>query len=313
VVKMRPSRTPEELLAIYEESNDEEVFDSSINGIGDISALKMLDQLGVRYRFLNARFTGALPGPHEIGLRSATTILGEFQDVVAEIGAVIRDDVPQRGSLSREIIRETELRFSPVVAAGSVIFTLNPAEVNDGLWMNEQSDLLDQSLQRLFEVFDKIERPGTTKSNPGKVSEVLLELGPRTARHLFHFAQALDNEGLALDFGWTQSGAPLRKSSLSRAGAAHLGSLAKDATTRTREVALRGELKTLGRDNRHRLVDDLLGTITVTSSDALTDELHPAFKRGRIELVAVETETVNAATGASSRTYEATSVTLLGE
>jgi hypothetical protein len=215
-----------------DEIDDDEVFDLSAAGLTQMSALKMLDQLGVGYRCLSARFTGGLLGPHEIGLKAATTVLGELQELIAEIGAVIRDEVPLRGPLGRSILTGTELRFSPAVAPGSVVFTLLPTMatvLSDGAHESDGSNLLTLSLARLFDVFDDIERPGVSGGESGKFSAAVREFGPRTARHLFNFSQALDHDGLSLEVNWTQSGTPSRRSQLSKSGAVLLSALTKEA------------------------------------------------------------------------------------
>lgn len=312
MVQTRPSKTAAELSAILDATEDDEVFDSSAAGLSQQSALKMLDQSGVRYRVLSARFTGNLPAIHAIGVKPATTVLGEFQQAIAEIGAVIRDDVPARGPLPRAIVHDTELRFSPTVAAGSVIFSLRPVAEEEGLWPEEDApSLLEQSLGRLFEVFDSVEKPASADSDPDQISTALRDFGPRTARHLFIFADALNREGLSLDLGWTRSGKPLTRSRLSTEGASFLGKLAKNATKRDTPVTLVGQITKLGTDNKHRFKDEERGLITISTSSDLTDQLHPTFRHDRVELEAVMTESVNAATGSSSRTYSAESLRVL--
>jgi len=313
MVQTRPSKTAAELSAILDASDDGDVFDTSAAGLSQQSALKMLEQSGASFRVLSARFTGNLPSAHAIGVKPATTVLGQFQEAVAEIGAVIRDDVPARGPLPRDVLQDTELRFSPTVAAGSVIFSLRPVTEDVELWDETSPSLLDQSLVRLFEMFDNIERPASTGSDPAKVANALREFGPRTARHLFIFADELNKQGLSLDLGWSQSGQPLRRSRLSREGASFLGTLAKKATTRESPFTLRGEITKLGVDNKHRFKDDDRGLLTISTTDNLTDQLHPTFKHGRVEVRGTATESINTATGKSSRTYAVDAVEVLGE
>ena len=308
MVEIRATKSPAELIALLDAQDDALIFDTSARGLAAMSSRKMLDRQGIAYRFLNARFTGSLPAAHEIGVRAVVDVLGQFQDVLAEIGAAIVDDVPARGQLPESVRSRTELRFSPQVEPGSVVFTLHPPQTEAGLVPSDSLPLLDQSLERLFLLFDSVELPESSGAGPETVVNSLVEFGPRTARHLFLFARALSVDGLSLDLGWTTSGSQLRKSRLSSTGATYLRVLARKATTRDLDVTLRGEILNLGVDNVHKFEDEERGPISIKSDDALTDALHPTFKQSRVEISAKETESINTVTGAVRRTYVAQTV-----
>jgi hypothetical protein len=305
VPEIEASRTPEELRLLLDELPETDDSDLSMS-LGQLSALDLLDRQGTTYELLSARFFGDLPGPHEISVRAATTILGELQDALSEIGAVLLNSVPKRGPLPHDVIAKTELRLSPRVRPGSVTFGLHAPAAIPELWQDATESLLNLALDRLFRLFNQVEKPATSGGTPDTITKLLHDFGPRTARHLFRFAETLDGGGLSLDLGWTRSGQPFVGSRLSGPGAAFLRELAKAATTRVNDVTLVGQVRTLGADNKHRIKDEIRGTVTFSSSDGITDELHPAFKHGRVEVDAVEVEVVNLVTGAITRSYEAT-------
>jgi len=312
MVESRPRRSVSDLTAILDDMPDVAEIDATTSALTTLSTTRMQERLGTVRSALRARFTGALPGTHELGVRSATTVIGSLQDVLAEIAATIRDTVPKRGPLPAAILEATELRFSPAVSEGSVIFTLRRPD-RPTLWQAAENeiDLFEQSLQSLFSVFDEIERPASAGRGKDEVPETLGNLGPRTARHLVRFARSLSTDDLNLDLGWSQPGGTAVTSRLSSSGAAYLGELAAKATTRTQPVTLTGSFHRIGNDDKHRFTDDVRGVVSIASSTELTDEFARIFRRGRVSLDATETESINVATGRSTWNYAAVAVTML--
>lgn len=303
MVDTRPSKSPAELEALLDALPDDD--DSSrVFGLDQLSALRLLETTGAEFHLLSARFTGDLPSAHEIGVREATAILGELQEIVSEVGAVLRDESPRRGPLPAEVLKATELRLSPRVRAGSVIFTMHPA--HDESLFGSGRETLDDALTSIFSLFDKVERPVTAGvMSTSDVADALRNYGPRTARHLVKFADALQKSGLNMDLGVAVSGRPIRGSRISRAGAGFLEKLAADATTRTLEVELVGRVRNLGTDNKHKFVDDERGLITMTADAEVTGVLYESFGQARVRVVASETESITKATGATNYRFHA--------
>lgn len=308
MVETNPSRTSADLSRLLDEIDDDAA--DTMFGVNQLSSVRLLEDHGSGFHMVSARFTGELPGAHEIGVREATMVLGELQEIISEVGAVLRDESPRRGPLPAEIVRATELRFAPQVLPGSVIFTLRPA--HDDQLFSAGASTLDIALESIFGLFDKVERPVSTgTSGPVGVAEALREFGPRTARHLVKFAAALDQSGLNIDVGVVATGRTSRGARISRAGARFLGGLAEDATSRTTEIDLIGRVLNLGTDNKHRFNDEERGRITMTADAEVTAVLLNSFAESRVRVSASETESVKLATGATSYRYHATSAELL--
>lgn len=303
MVNTRPSKSPAELEALLDALPDDD--DSSrVFGLDQLSALRLLESTGSEFHLLSARFTGDLPSAHEIGVREATAILGELQEIVSEVGAVLRDESPRRGPLPAEVLKATELRLSPRVRAGSVIFTMHPA--HEESLFGSSRDILDDALASIFSLFDKVERPVTSGiMSTSDVADALRNYGPRTARHLVKFADALQKSGLNMDLGVAVSGRPIRGSRISRAGAGFLEKLASDATTRTLDIELVGRVRNLGTDNRHKFIDDERGLITMTADAEVTGVLYESFGQARVRVIASETESITKATGATNYRFHA--------
>lgn len=300
--KTPASRSTADLIRILDERRASQPQSSAFT-LDDLSTMALLDSVGETYEIVQARFTGALPAKHAIGVREATTILGALQDVISEVGAAIRDDSPKRGPLPSSILSETALQLSPQVSPGSVIFALTPSR-DEALF--GESTLLSDVLEEVFNLFDQVERPASTGGTPETVSEALRTFGPRTARHLIRFAGALRENDLNLDVGTARSGSRPSGSRITSAGAGFLQRLAESASTRVTEVELVGEVDRLGRNNRYRILTAELGPITVDGTDAVTDILQVAFRHFPVRLDVTQTETLNLATGAINYTFKAT-------
>ena len=308
MVESRPSHASDDLARRLDAIADDDA--DSMFGVNQLSAIRVLEDHGSHYHAVSARFTGDLPGTLEIGVREATMVLGELQEIISEVGAVLRDESPRRGPLPAEVLRATELRFAPQVLPGSVIFTLHPAH-DEALFASGDSTL-DDALGSIFGLFEKVERPVSSgATTPIEVADALRDFGPRTARHLVKFAGALDQSGLNMDVGVVAAGRPTRGARISRAGARFLGTLAEDATTRTVDVDLVGRVHNLGTDNKHRFDDVERGRITMTADAAVTAVLLESFDVSRVRVRASETESVKSATGATKYHYHASQAELI--
>jgi hypothetical protein len=296
-----PSRDTDEILSILDSWRSPRNQNSAFT-IDDLSSMAMLASLGEQYEVVQARFTGQLPAAHAIGVREATTILGALQEVVSEVGATLRNESPKRGPLPSSILKETELQLSPQIAPGSVIFAMNTSR-DEALF--DASTLLADALSEVFALFDQVELPASNGGTPDSVADSLRRFGPRTAQHLVRFAGALREHSLNLDVGIARSGAQIRGSRISASGAGFLKSLAENATKRTSEIEIVGEVHSLGKDHRYRINTADRGKITVRGTDAVTDVLQVAFRHSSIKLAVLETEAINLATGAVSYSFEA--------
>jgi len=308
MVETRPSHSSDDLARRLDAIPDDPA--DTMFGLNQLSTMRLLQDHGSPFHVVSARFTGDLPADHEIGVRAATMVLGEFQEIISEVGAALKRESPRRGPLPAGILEATELRFAPQVLPGSVIFTLHPAR--EAVLFESGHSPLDDALTSIFSLFEKVERPASNSiTSPLGVADALREFGPRAARHLVKFASALDQSGLNVDLGVMAAGRPARASRVSRAGARFLRSLAEKATSRTTDIELVGGVHNLGTDNKHRFKDDTRGRITMTADAEVTAVLLRSFDNARVRVSASETQSVNIATGATSYRFHATGAEIL--
>ena len=131
---------------------------------------------------LSARFVGGSADRHELTARAATRALLSVQESVSSIGARLSGHTTSHGRIPGAILDATELRFSPSVLPGSVVFELSRATDSENM-VEDQVDrpLLDESFDRLFDLMQAVGSSGT----PGSIPASMQALGPRAAKHIF--------------------------------------------------------------------------------------------------------------------------------
>ncbi|MGW4878931.1 hypothetical protein ACWEPI_20510 [Streptomyces sp. NPDC004262] len=187
---------------------------------------------------LDVRLHGAAIPAHDVPVREATSILGSLQEAVSACGQAIAQKATAAGSLSASILRATELRFSPALGFGSVVFHLGGAtEALTGDEIPETigtETLLDKVFQELFMVLDFAEKDQIMEND---AVEQLRHLGPRLAKHLNELAKEIMDSEIDVGLTW-RSRSFSADTALKRRGALAL----KDAIERNREEVSRQTL-----------------------------------------------------------------------
>lgn len=194
---------------------------------------------------LDVRMHGrSIPG-HEVPVREATSILGSLQEVVSACGQALAKKATAAGSIHSAILKATELRLSPALGFGSVVFHLGGApEEMTGDEIPELTGsptLLDTTFRSLFGLLNTVEKDELAAA---KTVDDLRVLGPRTVKHLNDLAEELTESEIDLDLSW-RHGTDRSAATLGRRGALAL----RDAIQRTQvEVSpqtFRGTLSTV--------------------------------------------------------------------
>ncbi|MEV4875404.1 MULTISPECIES: hypothetical protein [Streptomyces griseus group] len=200
-----------------------------------VSVQAMLADAGLKTRDvdprLDVRLHGRAVSGHEVPVRQASSILSSLQEVVSACGQAVARKITAAGSMPGAILRATELRMSPALGFGSVVFHLGGAsEVVTGdefPGTTGTETLLDRVFGELFEVLDFVAENGIP--DPEAVNH-LRKLGPRFAKHLNDLAKEVMASEIDVDLAW-KSSSTSTESSLKRPGALAL----KDAIERNRE------------------------------------------------------------------------------
>lgn len=250
---------------------------------------------------LRARFFGASTDNHAMDVKPAAKALIALQDVLSAIGATLSDHRGLVGQLPASIVDATRLTLSPVVASGSVIFTLqSPLPAEDLLSGIEEDDaLLDHSVTRLIEILNTAETSG---EDPEILSEMLHQTGPRTASHLFNLTDALLSEDVGLGLEWLNGKGGQRSAQISRHAAGFLRALAKTSSVQTENVTISGTLSTISKNHQQELTLEDQTRVKFNATEEQLRELAP-HALSSVALQLIEKTAVKLATGTVSRSY----------
>lgn len=260
---------------------------------------------------LDVRLHGrAVPG-HEVPVREATSILGTIQETVSACGQAVAKKATAAGSIHAAILRATELRFSPALGFGSVVFHLGGAsEEVTGSELPETTGtetLLDQVFRTLFKIIEVAQTDDLSKKSP---VEDLRLLGPRTVSHLNDLVKEIMESEIDVDFAWT-SRAEKSRATLGRRGALAL----KDAIERTKnEVTvqrIRGTLSTVSTVVHPQLLTDDGRRINLSVTPESAAHLGAYYNR-RVEVQVEQTRNWSVTTGRETYVYKLIQIELLG-
>lgn len=252
---------------------------------------------------LDVRLHGrAVPG-HDVPVRQATSILGTIQEAVSACGQAVAKKATAAGSIHSAILHATELRFSPALGFGSVVFHLDgTSEQITGDEIPETTGtetLLDLVFRTLFKIIDVAQIDDPAKSSP---VEHLRLLGPRTAKHLNDLAKEITESEIDVDFTW-RSRVESSKTTLGRRGALAL----KDAIERTKEEVtiqrIRGTLSTVSTLVHPQLLADDGQRINLAVTPEAAAHLGAYYNR-RVEVQVEQSRNWNITTGRETYTYK---------
>ncbi|WP_435233170.1 hypothetical protein [Micromonospora aurantiaca (nom. illeg.)] len=308
--------TPNELLARMQEQLQTENLEpaASSNELAQLSVMAMIRDAGgpmpSATPTLDVRMHGAGVIGHEVSLENAVAILNPLQQACASIGQSIAKVATAAGRIPEVIRRGTELRLSPVLSPGSLVFHLRaPAEAVTGEeipGVTGSDTLADVTLTRLITVIRMADRTNEMLS----ISHEIRRFGPRAAKHLNDLAGAIADSEIDIDLKW-RNGQDVRTALLNRRGALSLQDAINHNRTQTNTVTLTGVLVTASMVEpiAIRLDDDRLVHLVATPELATTlDEL--CFKR--VVAQAEESITWRLGKGTEVRRYTLLSIHLTG-
>lgn len=273
------------------------------------TAARMFDLVERARERLAARFIGGSADDHELSTRTATHALLSLQESVSSIGAHLVGHVTAKGRIPAAILAATELRLSPNVLPGSVVFELSrPTGTEDMLAEGSDRALLDESFDKLFELLASVAAPN---ADPGTVPSVMKELGPRAAKHIFDLCATLVDDSLGLDFEWVNREGKPKAAHLTNGHARYLKEVAKKSTSASKTIDLAGVLLTASVDSKQKLkLRDANGeTVAMTAADDLRASLATFYNR-EVWVQIVQTESVSIATGKATVTNRLISIDL---
>lgn len=245
---------------------------------------------------LSARFVGGAADRHELPARAATHAILSIQESVSSIGARLSGHKPGRGKIPNSILAATELRFSPSVLPGSVIFELTrPTNAENMVTDEADRPLLDESFDKLFELLRSV---ATSGEGANTIPAHVRNLGPRAAKHIFDLCQVLVDQGMGLDFEWMNREGVPRSAALSNSNARYLRQVARESNSETTPEEFSGVLLTASMNPKQDLLLSMEdgSTISMAASREIRSDLAQFYNKS-VRVAVETTEKVNLSTG----------------
>jgi hypothetical protein len=255
---------------------------------------------------VDVRLHGPGVPAHDIPVREATAILTSLQETVASIGqALSQHKTTSSGPINAQILKSTELRMSPTVLPGSVVFHLTgPGEDITGeeaLALTGTETLVDAAMRELFALVEQSQKTAELET-AGLLAHDLRRFGPRVAKHLSDLTGNVISDEIDLDLSWRTPRGQRQWASLQRHSAQTLQDAIKLNEVKSSRVELTGVLTTISLTHKAelRMLDNR--RVQISANDKLAASLGPFFNE-RVTVVAEETVRWSINTGRETRTY----------
>lgn len=219
---------------------------------------------------------------HEIPVREAAGILGPLQEAVASIGQVIARKATATGRINADVLHATELRLSPLLLPGSVVFHLTGSGENvlesEAPELTGSETLLDAAMRQLFALVAQAEKADEIET-AGRLAHELRRFGSRTAKHLIDLTKHVVEDEIDLDLTWRTPAGQLHRAALQRRSAETVQAAIKLNEVEVQEVELTGVLVTVSMTKKAELRTDAPGNVALEVHDQLASSLGDFFNK----------------------------------
>lgn len=297
--------------ALMSDVSDEDMkVEVTADDLNQLSVVRLAH--GAERSRLRLRLHGAGVEGHDVAARLATSVIWRMQEVVTAVGASILGRSTSAGAVSADIQRATELKMTPNVGAGSVVFTLVPRDVDDAGLVDraqggdggEHGTLLERSLGKTLDLITTVARDDP---NDQHALQEIQSFGPRARAHLLALSKSLLAGRVDVDADWLSTRGTSKRATLDRRAASTLERVSRESYKRHEIEDLTGYLVTVSSEERQslRLAD---GSRVKLMADA-TQQLELAKHFDRLVRVRVQAEiTVTVSTGAERKRYRVEAV-----
>ncbi len=169
---------------------------------------------------IDVRLHGPGVPDHEVAVRESASFLLSIQEAVSSIGQALRHEPTLQGAIQAQVLAATELRMTPTVGAGSLVFHLVAAGETitggEAPELTGTDTLVDAAMGALFSL---IEQSAVQGPEGGTLAHDLRRLGPRTAKHLSDLSSRVIDDEIEVDLTWRNPAGQRRMASLQRQAA----------------------------------------------------------------------------------------------
>lgn len=272
-----------------------------------LSVRALLTDVGAPVRPDRPEMDIRLHGPgisgHQVPVREATAILSSIQESIASIGQALRHEPTSRGVIQTEVLKATELRISPTVGTGSVIFHLTgPGEEvsgNEAVALTGTDTLVDMAMRELFSLVEQSEAHELTTNT---LAQELRRLGPRVAKHLSELVKSVVEDEINVDFTWRNPRGRRQRASLQRRSALVIHEAIQRNKVEMKVVELTGTLETVSTVKKAELKTDDQGRVLLSVDTGMAGSLGPFFNQ-QVGVSAEQTTKWSTNTGKETRTF----------
>lgn len=255
---------------------------------------------------VDVRLHGPGVPAHDIPVREASAILTSLQETVSSIGQVLSQSrITSSGPINSQVLRATELRMTPEVLPGSVVFHLTgPGEQISGgelAAITGTDTLVDAAMSELFTLVAQSENTQALET-ASQLARELRRFGPRVAKHLSELTSHVVQDEIDLDLTWRTPRGRSRRASLERSSARTIQDAIKINEVEVRQVTLHGVLTTVSTTHKAELKMADQRSVLIAANDQLAASLGPFYNK-RVVITAEETTRWSINTGRETRRY----------
>lgn len=276
------------------------------------------DRIIPRGSQLRVRLAGmGVPG-NDVPVHLAAQLLDALQGAITAVGSFVHksDNVktPKHADTGKRlgIKKATELRLSPTIGAGSVVFFLEGAAEklrDDELIPVRANSLVDAAVVELFAILEKAE--SDSEDHIGELTDELKRLGAMAGSKLNTLAECAIESEIDLDLGHRSPSGDRHAVILKRRGAEAIKEAVERNRQRTEPETLTGVLHTVsdGADKLRMTLDDDVTQLRMDVEPAVG--LHLGAMLGqRVVAEVITTIKWKLASGKERRSYELLSAQL---
>lgn len=190
-----------------------------------------------------------LAGPgiigHQVAVRDAAAILLSIQETVASIGQALTTDPTLHGVIQGQILAATELRMTPILSAGSVVFHLLGPDgqvIGDEATPPTSETLVEAAMDQLLLL---VEQSASLGPDSTELAQDLRALGPRTAKHLSDLVKLVISDEIDVELSWLKPDARPRRAVLGRPSAQAIRRAISMNRVDTQIIDIVGHLETI--------------------------------------------------------------------
>ena len=245
------------------------------------------------------RVTGPSVVGHSAPLRTVGGFMVHLQTTFDSVGASIASFKSLKGAIPSSLAKRTELALVASPLPGSVVLEVAPTKPRledlypEGVPLFDLEEtigakpLADSAFEELASLMSDL---AVDEPNQDKFVEHLSELGPRVASSVSTLCDAIDRDGIDVDFEWRPPSGERKKVCVTHTYAKFVSAVIKEADIDTEQVKIEGTLVTITTSDKDHLriredeIDGSAREVTLPIGDIPPEQLHGLRPGDRVQV-----------------------------